>query len=295
MKKSNRLLIALFLLALLVIVFANFTLYREYRNGHITTRDQLMADNLTTTQLPPTHHVSLTGIVWANIIPSDSNYIEYTKGDQETTGNYVRQLRQSGDTLYLTGPFNMPNHRAWAEWLYRHSFAPINIHLKSTWSIDATNSHIYLQGAAEPNAHESNASKPNTGATEPNTSKPDTGATEPNTSKPNANASEPSAGPPPTTIRINAIGSSVWIGEYNELIRNGAPKEYFDSLDLRLDNTILLLNRPAVIAKLHARLDNNSELNDRITTLGAADISPGPDSRVSITGTNIPNTTINIH
>ena len=254
MKKSNRLLIALFLLALLVIVFANFTLYREYRNGHITTRDQLMADNLTTAQLPPTHHVSLSGIVWANIIPSDSNYIEYTKGDQETTGNYVRQLRQSGDTLYLTGPFNMPNHRAWAEWLYRHSFAPINIHLKSTWSIDATNSHIYLQGAAEPNA-----------------------------------------GPPPITIRINAIGSSVWIGEYNELIRNGAPKEYFDSLDLRLDNTILLLNRPAVIAKLHARLDNNSELNDRITTLGAADISPGPDSRVSITGTNIPNTTINVH
>lgn len=251
MKKSNQLLIALFLLALLVIGFANLTLYSEYRQGNFTTRDQLMAANWNTTELPSIHNISLSGIVWANIIRSDSNYVEYTKGEEETSGNYIRQFRQSGDTLYLSGPYGTTNHRAWADWIYRHSFAPINIHLKDLRYIDLTNSQIYVVGTPAP---------------------------------------------APGTTRINANGSSVWIGDYNETLKNQAsPKEYFDSLDLHLDNSILLLNKPAVITTLHARLDNYSDLSDRIATLGAADISPGPDSRVSITGTNAPKTTINVH
>lgn len=251
MKKSNQLLIALFLLALLVIVFANLTLYSEYRKGNFTSRDQLMAGTWITSELPPLHTVSLTGVVWANFIRSDSNYVEYPVVADKTTGNYVREIHQSGDTLYISGPFGMPNHRAWADWLYRHSFAPINIHLKDLRSIDITNSQIYVVGTPAPT---------------------------------------------PGTTHIYANGSSVWIGDYNETPKNQVlPKEYFDSLDLHLDNTFLLLNKPAVIRTLHARLDNYSELSDRIATLGAADISPGPDSRVSITGTNAPKTTINVH
>lgn len=252
MKKSNQLLIALFLLALLVIGFANLNLYSEYRKGNITSRDQLMAGSWNTTQLPSLHTVSLTGVVWANIIPSDSNYIEYTKGEKETTGNYVRQLRQSGDTIYLTGPVEMPDHRVWADWFYRHNLAPINIHLKYLRSIDVTNSQIYVAGTATPASTSS--------------------------------------------IKLTAKGSSVWIGEYDESPKKQPlPNEYFESLDLHLDNTLLLLNNPAVITSLRARLDNYSEINDRTAILGAADISPGPDSRVSITGTNIPKTAINVH
>ncbi|MBS1603832.1 MAG: hypothetical protein JST42_14290 [Bacteroidetes bacterium] len=251
MKRSNQLLIALLLLALLVISFANLSLYSEYRKGHFTPRDQLMVANWNTAQLPPLHTVSLTGVVWANFIPSDSNYIEYPTVADKTTGNYVRELHRSGDTLYISGPYGMPNHRVWADWVYRHSFAPINIYLEDLRSIDITNSQIYVAGKPAP-AHK--------------------------------------------TTHISANGSSIWIGEYNESQkRQPLPKEYFDSLDLRLDNTLLLLNSPAVIRTLHARLDNFSEIGDRIATLGSADISPGPDSRVSITGTNIPKTTINVH
>jgi len=251
MKKSNQLLIALFLLALLVIGFANLNLYSEYRKGHFTSRDQLMVGTWNTAQLPPLHTVSLTGVVWANFIASDSNYVEYPMVADKTTGNYVREIHQSGDTLYITGPFGMPNRRVWADWLYRHSFAPINIHLKNLRSIDLTNSQIYVVGTARP-AH--------------------------------------------GTIHINGNGSSIWIGDYDETPKAKAmPKEYFDSLDLHLDNTSLLLNSPATITKVHAWLDNYSEINDRTATLGAADISPGPDSRVSVTGTNIPKTTINVH
>ncbi|WP_431211084.1 hypothetical protein ACQ86N_34915 [Puia sp. P3] len=211
-----------------------------------------MAYGWTTTPLPRIHTVSLNGVVWANFIPSDSNYVEYPVVADKTTGNYVREIHQSGDTLYLTGPYGMPNRRIWADWPYRHSFAPINIHFRNLRSIDITNSQIYVEGTPGPTT--------------------------------------------PKPIRISAAGSSVWIGDYTENPKNQeSPKEYFDSLDLRLDNSLLLLNKPAVIPKLHARLDNHSELNDRIATLGAADISPGPDSRVSITGTNFPNTTINVH
>jgi len=251
MKKSNQLLIALFLLALLVIGFANLTLYSEYRQGHFTSRDQLMAGSWNTTQLPHLQTVSLTGVVWANFIPSDSNYVEYPIVADKTTGNYVREIHQSGDTLYISGPFGMPNHRVGADWLYRHSFAPINIYLKNLPTIDLTNSQIYVVGTTSP---------------------------------------------APGTIHINAKGSSVWIGEFKDpLVKRESPKEYFDSLDLRLDNTFLLLNKPAVIRALHARLDNYSDISDKVATLGAADISPGPDSRVSITGTNVPKTTINVH
>lgn len=252
MKKSNQLLIALFLLALLVIGFANLNLYSEYRKGNITSRDDLMVGAWNTTQLPPLKTVSLTGVVWANFIPSDSNYVEYPIVADKTTENYVRQLHQSGDTLYITGPFEMPNHRIWADWLYRHSFAPINIHLKNLRTINVINSQIYVVGAAI---------TPSTG-----------------------------------TMHINGNGSSIWIGDHDEIPNiPELPKEYFDSLDLHLDNTLLMLNRPAVITNVHAWLDNYSEINDRTATLGAADISPGPDSRVSITGANIPKTTINVH
>jgi hypothetical protein len=169
----------------------------------------------------------------------------------KTTGNYVREIHQSGDTLYITGPFQKPNLRVEADWLYRHSFAPINIYLKDLPAIDLTNSQIYVAGTP---------------------------------------------GPTPGTIHVNAKGSSVWIGESDApLAQRASPKEYFDSLDLRLDNTFLLLNRPAVIRTLHARLDNYAEISDRAATIGAADISPGPDSRVSITGANLPKTTINVH
>jgi len=250
MKKSNRLLLAFFLVALLVIAFGNASLYREYRKGHITSADDLLTQGLTTKQLGPIRHISLTATVWVNIIPSDSSYLEYPKELEGNRGNYLTHIRQSGDTLFLTGGANQVIHRAFADWYYRHSFPPVNVHVKNLRSADITNAQVYFKGAPTPVT---------------------------------------------TSIDINAKGSSVWLGEYIEPLKHQPPKEYFDSLNLRLDNTVLLLSRPAVIPRLNATLDNGAELNDRTATLGAASISASADSRVSITGINTPKTIFNVH
>jgi hypothetical protein len=74
--------------------------------------------------------------------------------------------------------------------------------------------------------------------------------------------------------------------------RRKFPDEFFDSVSLHLTNSILLLNRPAIIADLKARIDSSSELNDRSASLGRPRIIASGDSRVSFTGHNLSNTTI---
>lgn len=248
MKRSDKFILGSFILALVVIFASYLILYGQYKQGHIKTLKDKDAEQMIVYRPPSFRFISLSGTVWVNIIPSDSQFVELPPG--ENRGN-TPTLRLSGDTLFITGSNPIPLHRAYADWYYRHSFLPINIHVHQPREISITNGQLMLTGAKDSSILNSAV--------------------------------------------LKATNSTVWIGEYNEPSHREQPKEFFDSLNIQLDNTILLLNRPAVINHLHVRLDNNSELNDRSAIIGYPDISSSRESHVSLTGDNLKKTTINVH
>jgi hypothetical protein len=88
-------------------------------------------------------------------------------------------------------------------------------------------------------------------------------------------------------MMLDAQHATVWIGEMD-----GRPKEYFDTIDLHLTNTVALLNKPAVIQGLKARLDSASEINDRQAKIESSEIRASADSRISFTAPNLSKTIV---
>src|SRR5260221_13783342 len=90
---------------------------------------------------------------------------------------------------------------------------------------------------------------------------------------------------PSTKLYIDS--STLWIGDYKEYAEQPAAKEFFDSLDIRSVNSVLLINSCAAIHKLQAQLDDHSELNDRQALIDSLTVRYGHDSRVGLTGANL--------
>src|SRR5258708_6686904 len=97
MKTSNKLLIALGLGILLGIGLIQVALYSNYRQEHIVSPKDLHTERYKRYDMAAPSYLSLNGIIWVNIIPSDTFYIEFPK-----TGASSLSYLQSGDTLLIT-------------------------------------------------------------------------------------------------------------------------------------------------------------------------------------------------
>jgi len=263
MKKSNKLILGSIFMALVVVTVTHLILYGQYHRGHITTVKLREAEQMVVYHPSAFHYISLSGTVWVNIIPSDSPMVEMSNN-----GN-------SADLVGITAkqPFHGeskgPDLRVSGDTLYITGENTIPIHRPyADWYYRHSFLPINIYAHQPQGISITNGQLMLVGA------------------KDSAILN---------SAVLTATNSTVWIGEFNEP-RHGEPsKEFFDSLNIQLDNTILLLNRPAVITRLHARLDNNSELNDRSANIAFPEVSTSNDSRVSFTGANIKKTTINVH
>ena len=141
MKTSNKLLIALGLGILLGIGGIQVALYSNYRKGRIVSPKALHAEKYKRYDMAAPSYLSLNGILWVNIIPSDTFYVELPK-----TAASSLSYRQSGDTLLITGNNNIAIHRPFADWFYRGNQAQVNIHCQGLKNISVTNGQLYLQG-----------------------------------------------------------------------------------------------------------------------------------------------------
>jgi hypothetical protein len=243
-----------------VILLVNILIYRELHKGHITTIEKEQAARRAHFPLAAVRHLILSGTIWVNIIPSDSNVIQVPEEaiDQTVKIPVVFRLdapdamrpsfRQSGDTLYVSGNNDQPLHRPFADWFYRQGVPQINVYASGVRDIQVVKGQVVVRG--QPAAVSG------------------------------------------TSLQLVAQNSTVWLGELDNrpegsTTRRKLPDEFFDSVSLHLTNSILLLNRPATIGDLWARMDSSSELNDRSSSLGGARIVVSPDSRASFTGKNL--------
>ena len=141
MKTSNKLLIALALGILLGIGLIQVALYSNYRKGLIVSPDQLHSERYIRYDMAAPSYLSLTGILWVNIIPSDTFYVEFA--NKASSLSY----RHSGDTLLITGDNNVPIRRPFADWFYRANQQQVNIHCRGLKEIFFSNGQLYLHGA----------------------------------------------------------------------------------------------------------------------------------------------------
>ena len=256
MKTSNKLLIALGLVILLGISLIQVVLYSNYRQGRIVSPKELQSERYTRFAMTAPSYLSLTGILWVNIIPSDTFYVEFPKENRPTAmdkkistlprfANETSSLsyRQSGDTLLITGDNNVTIHRPFADWFYRANQQQVNIYCHGLKEIFFSNGQLYLHGA------------------------------------------DHQTGLPSAKIHIDS--STLWIGDYKEYDSEPAATEFFDSLDIRSLNSVFLINRSASIHKLQVQMDHRSELNDRQAQVDSLLVNYSNDSRVGLTGENL--------
>src|SRR3569833_36116 len=264
MRTSNKWLISTVVASMLVMVGADLLLFRQLKHGKATSFQHERNARSIRFSLPPIHYLVLDGTTWVNIIPGDSNILRIADDDGEPNSflavvsgpkssgvsNHGPAYRLAGDTLYITGDNHQPLHRPYIDWFYRMSIHQIDVFASALENIRVLNSQVLLKGGADSLQHPSMA--------------------------------------------LEARNSTIWLGEMDmqpEGTRHKKlPDEFFDSISLRLCNTVLLLNKPSIITDLHARLDSGSEINDRSATLGRSRISASPESRISFTGNNIPTT-----
>jgi hypothetical protein len=141
MKTSNKLLIALGLGILLGIGMIQVVLYSSYRQGRIVAPKELHTEKYTRYDMPAPSWLSLRGVLWVNVIPSDTFYVELPKKDGSTS------YHRSGDTLLITGNNTVTIHRPFADLFYRSNQAQVNIYCRSLKGISLINGQLYLHGA----------------------------------------------------------------------------------------------------------------------------------------------------
>jgi hypothetical protein len=257
MKTSDKLLLGTAVLILGLLLTIQLILYNSYKHGDIMTAGSVHAERYTRYTMPAPQYLQLSGVLWANIIPSDTFYIEFPNDHTayaETPGFEGRNTtsyRSSGDTVLISGPNEQAVWHPFADWLYRVRTPQVNVYCRDLREIRLHKGYLYLKGDSDGTALSS--------------------------------------------AHLVIDSSTVWIGELMDDPRPTAPKEFFKSLDVRLTNSILLINRPAIVHTLRARVEDHSEINDREAVLDSLDIHSSNNSRIALTGSNLKKAQLSLH
>jgi hypothetical protein len=241
----------------------HLALYAQFRSGHILRWRQLQERRFVQYHLAQPAVLSLTGTIWVNIYPSDSFYIELPKQDNPDDKSWM--TGQSGPEAEMA----MPQYRQSGDTLSITGDAMVPIHrpfADFSYSNHLPRVSVHTGGLNQITLLNGQLVLDGTRS---------------------------AAGAP--AIRLTATNSTVWVAGYNESIPTTLSKEFFDSLDLHLFNTVLLLNRSASIRAASIHLDASSELNDRWSTIGRSEIIASDSSRIDLTGNLLKKASIAIH
>ena len=259
-KTSNRLLAAMIAGILALVCFIYIDLYARYRQGHIVTRRQLEHKAYTPYHPHRPAVLSLDGTVWVNLYPSDSFYIELPKADNPAAKPWLTGQTGPEESLQL------PHYRESGDTLLITGSFTDPLHRPFSdpnYRNFLPQVNIYVRDLKDIRLLNGQMV---------------------------IYGSDSAAGAP--AIRLTAINSTVWVANLNA---STSRKAFFDSLDLRLSNTILLINPTAIVRTANLSLDDNSELNDRWSTIGRIRIAGSDSSHFGFTGNNLKHATIDIH
>jgi len=88
-------------------------------------------------------------------------------------------------------------------------------------------------------------------------------------------------------LKIQAIDTQLWLGEFYGIDGEAYPTYYFDAVQVQAVNSKVVLHKNAVIDKLSVGLDSLSEISDQQTNIGTINLQYTPESKINLTGANL--------
>ncbi|HXB94194.1 MAG TPA: hypothetical protein VNU70_03510 [Puia sp.] len=262
-KKSDKILVGMVIGAAVLTCCIHLALYAQFRHGHILTVRQLLKTRFVQYHPRRPAVLSLTGTVWVNMYPSDSFYIELPK--QKDPADKPWLTGQSGPEENLS----MPQYRESGDTLLITGDFAEPLHrpfVDASYSNHLPQVNIYGRGFRDIRLLDGQLV---------------------------LWGSERIIGAP--AIRLTAVNSTVEVADYDERALISLSKTFFDSLNIHLENSYLMLNRSAFIRAGGIYLDGNSTLNDRWSTTGRLWINGSDSSHIELAGNNLKKATIDIH
>ena len=259
MRTSNKWLLG-FILAVVLFCFGTYgMLYSEYRKGHFIPATELHKEEFISQRLPTPRVLSFDGTIWVNLIPADSFALELPRINKDADAGLfqnepgVRIIKIPADNPAITW-------RQKDDTLFVTGNTHIPIHR-------AYSSYYYRRQLPQVNILSpvftqvliNNAQLYLQGTAAPTTNGP---------------------------TRITIRNSTLWIGMQYENHQQD-PREFFDSLEIHADKSLVLLNAPATIHHLQTTLTDSSWISDQYARIDSSVIRSSPDSRIEFSGGNL--------
>ncbi|HEV9038476.1 MAG TPA: hypothetical protein VGQ51_17695 [Puia sp.] len=262
-KTSDKILVAMVAGAAVLTCCIHLTLYARYRHGDILTVHQLLKTRFVQYHPHRPVVISLVGTIWVNFYPCDSFYIELPK--QKDPADKPWMTGQVGPE----GNLPMPQYRESGDTLVITGDFAGTLHrpfVDESYSNHLPQVNIYGRDFREIRMLNGQLVL---GGSDSMTDAP--------------------------SIRLTATNSTVEVADYDESTPTPRPKAFFDSLDIHLVNSYMMLNRSASIRSAGIDLDGNSTLNDRWSTVTRMGITGTDSSHIELAGNNLKHATIDIH
>jgi len=142
MKTSNKILLGIFLVPVIIFASINVALYAKYKSGHYVAMKTVEEDRLIRQPLKNINHVAVYGLNDFRMVPSDSAKLEIRKEEDSHLHFTIR-----GDSLIIHGDSVIS--RPGQEDDIMRSYQSVTLYLPAAATITADNSEVRLEGSKD--------------------------------------------------------------------------------------------------------------------------------------------------
>jgi hypothetical protein len=142
MRTSNKILLGIFILPLLILTLIHVTLYAKYKSGRYIAMKNVQEDRFIRKTLKSVNNIAVYGLDNFRIIPSDTFKLEIEKN-----GSSHFRYTINGDSLVIHGDSTVI--KAGEQDDIIRSYQQVNLYLPSNTTITADNSEVRLEGSKD--------------------------------------------------------------------------------------------------------------------------------------------------
>ena len=142
MRTSNKIILGIFLVPLIIIAALHVTLYAKYKSGNYVSMKNIEADRFIRPALKNIDNIVVYGLENFSIVPSDTLSLEIEKDKY----GYLHYSIE-GNTLVIHGDSTIQHPDGTKD--IQRSYENVNLYLPSTKNITADNSNVRLKGSSD--------------------------------------------------------------------------------------------------------------------------------------------------
>ena len=142
MRTSNKILLGIYLAAILILAGIHISLYAKYKSGGYIAAKEMWRLDYTRHELKIVKYIVATGMDNITIIPSDTGFLEIEKNNSSRI-----RFQVTGDSLVLRGDTTMVRSDGSSQ--VQKSWTNVNIYLPSVSAIKGDNAEFTLRGSTD--------------------------------------------------------------------------------------------------------------------------------------------------